>query len=436
MGGHHRLGLPVAAGRWPVIGHLHRVFGNQPAFFAEMAGQGEFCWFDMGLGDWTLLWSSSEAMALLQHEHARSDYVVASAGPIVGRAVVARDGPDHKRARAVMARPLSPGGIRTSQIGGLMRRLIGARVAAMLDQSSVNVYDEMRELALEVIFRVLGVEADQLAAWSKAYANLLGGFVRVAGWLPGTPLWRARRARRWIDGQLGLLVDAVRDHDDPTGLLAAMVRGRTEVGQSLSDEELFDNVRILVLAGHETTASTMTWAVLHVLADPALFEALRDEVRQAGGPPVVPSDLEGFPKTEAVFREALRRYPPVAFTMRNLAEPTRLGGREIPAGVRVTVSLDRLSKDPAHYRCPERFDPSRWATLGRAPRPIETVQFGGGPHFCLGYHLAWLEVAQMIATLVDHVDRSGATWEATVPDATYFPLVHPVREGAIIRRRA
>ena len=424
---HETLGLPVAGGRLPLVGHLTRLYGNQRRFVEELVEQGPLCWFDMGGGDWTLLYGRPDAFELMAHPDLSSRHVGPSSGPIVGDAVIGLDGADHRRARNAMTRSFSPGGLSTSEVGRLTASIIETRVSAMLSRRRFCLLDEMRGLTLEIIFRILGVRPRDLRAWAKSYRALLGGFVQIAGGLPGSPLWRARRARRWLDRRFRELI---RDNDAEARLLLSLVDSARDGG--MSPGELDDNLRLLALAGHETSASVMTWAALYVLHDPELRSRIAAEVHEAGGPPMAPGDLARHPVAEGVFREALRLHPPISFTQRTVETPIELAGRVLPAGVKVTLSLEWLSRHPDHIERPDTFDPDRWVALGRPVRPSEAVQFGGGPHFCLGYHLAWLEIVQLLAFLATTEPR-GSRFTLHWPDPVYFPLLHPRRRATWVQ---
>ena len=103
-------------------------------------------------------------------------------------------------------------------------------------------------------------------------------------------------------------------------------------------------------------------------------------------------------------------------------------GYRIPEGTSVALSLANLLMDPALYKDPQRFDPRRWLGRSTPPTPIEMAGFGGGPHFCLGYHLAWLEVLQFLVALAQKMTAAGLRpriADGPAPQDLFFPVRHP-----------
>ena len=188
-----------------------------------------------------------------------------------------------------------------------------------------------------------------------------------------------------------------------------------------------DNIRLLVLAGHETSASTMAWMVIMMAQRPEVWDRVCAEAVAAGGIPRSPKELRSFPYAEAVFRETLRLHPPVASDSRRALVDFELAGRTVQAGDNVTISIMHLSRDPSTYERPDEFVPERWLGRAEAVSAIELVQFGGGPHFCLGYHLAWMEIVQFAVGIA--LAMRGRNLRPRIvgapPKMRYVPLLHP-----------
>jgi cytochrome P450 len=158
-----------------------------------------------------------------------------------------------------------------------------------------------------------------------------------------------------------------------------------------------------------------------------LWERLCAEATAAGAVPRTPRELKNFPFAEALFRETLRLYPPVSTDARRALVDFELGGRTVPAGTQISISIAHLSRHAAVYERPDEFLPERWLGRAEAITPLELVQFGGGPHFCLGYHLAWMEIVQSAVALALVMRGRGVRPHlmGSFPARRYLPLLHP-----------
>jgi cytochrome P450 len=150
-------------------------------------------------------------------------------------------------------------------------------------------------------------------------------------------------------------------------------------GARLTDAEIFAFLLLILPAGVETTYRASGNLLVALLTQPPLLDALRGD--RAG--------LRG------AFEEALRWQPPITTVVRKAIRDCELGGVAIPAGTHVSVSVAAANRDPARYRDPDRFDPAR--------KNIAHLTFGGGPHLCLGMHLARMEAAVAVDALLDRL---------------------------------
>ncbi len=266
---------------------------------------------------------------------------------------------------------------------------------------------DIYEAALEIILRTIGVLPTMLDEWRARYRTLLLANLGNKPTFPGSPAWRAARAKVWIDAQLLENIERVRRAPADGSLLAQLAASRDDEGRPLSDGELVDNLRLLVLGGHETISATMAWMVLALGCRPNLWSALRAEVGPGAEVPAGPQAARAFPFAEALFREIVRLHPPFGLITRRCEEPFVLHGKTIPRGAIVGVDLWGASRDPAVFDAPDELRPARWLGRSAPPAPIEISQFGTGPHFCLGYHLAWLEAVQLAVALARALGRAG-----------------------------
>jgi cytochrome P450 len=188
-----------------------------------------------------------------------------------------------------------------------------------------------------------------------------------------------------------------------TDVLSLLLEARDEQGTPMRDEELLDEMFTLLMAGHETTATSLAWVLWHLLRHPHALAKLRDEIaRVTGGGDV---EAEHFPRLEyldAVIKESMRLTPVATMVSRRLRDPSRIGGLDLPAGTSVGANIYMAHRRPETWRDPERFDPDRF--VGARPSPYTFFPFGGGVRRCLGAAIATYEMKTVLTELVTRVD--------------------------------
>jgi cytochrome P450 len=211
------------------------------------------------------------------------------------------------------------------------------------------------------------------------------------------------RAKRQLDDVVLRVIDDRRKSgetgDDLLGML--MAARDEETGEAMSDEQLRDEVMTIFLAGHETTANALTWALYLLSQHPDMRERLTREVREVMGdrPPSF-ADLPRLQYPLAVVSEALRLYPPVWLLMRRAEEDGEVGGFRIPRGAFVAISPFVCHRDAGNFPDPERFDPERF--MGEAANSVPRfayLPFSGGPRICIGNSFALME-AQLVLAMI------------------------------------
>jgi len=186
-------------------------------------------------------------------------------------------------------------------------------------------------------------------------------------------------------------------------LLSMLLRAQDEEGDGgqMTDLQLRDEAITIFLAGHETTANTLTWTWYLLSEHPDIEQRLHRELDSvlAGRLPTA----EDFPRlqyTEMVITEAVRLYPPAWILGRRALKDYKLGPYIVPAGAIVIMSPYVMHHDPRYFPDPFRFDPDRWMAEARAPRPqFSYFPFGGGPRRCIGEGFALMESIMVLATL-------------------------------------
>jgi cytochrome P450 len=232
---------------------------------------------------------------------------------------------------------------------------------------------------------------------------------------------RRRRARRTIDHVVERLIGDRRG--DPSGhddLLSRYMSAHDEGEETgMSDAQLRDEVLTLFMAGEETVANAVTWA-LHLLGQhPEVERRVADEVRDVleGRLPTA-ADLERLAVTHRVLLEAMRLFPPAWVIGRRAAVDDTVAGHRIPAGAEVLVAVERIHRHPEFWPAPERFDPDRFLPAPSATRHRWAyIPFIAGAHQCIGMRFALLEGTLLLAVLLQRLRfRPDPRWRV-VPEA-------------------
>ena len=196
------------------------------------------------------------------------------------------------------------------------------------------------------------------------------------------------------------------------------MQARDEDGRGLTDAQLRDQLMTLLVAGHETTASGLAWALERLARHPEMYGRLREEAR-AGGDEYV----------DAVCKETLRIRPVVYLVARRLTEPVEIGGWALPAGATVAPSIYLVHRRPDVYPEPERFRPERF--LEQPAGTYTWIPFGGGVRRCLGASFAQQEIKVVLRTLLEAARLRPASTRPEAPRARHVTIV-PSRGARVV----
>lgn len=191
----------------------------------------------------------------------------------------------------------------------------------------------------------------------------------------------------------------------PGSFLGLLLAARDQQGHALSDRQMAAQANVFTLAGYETTANTLSYAIYCLAAHPEAQQRLLAELDALEGPrdrEITVDDLPNLPYTAAVVDEALRLYPPGANTMRQAKGGMELGGYAVPDGSTVLVAIYSIQRDPGYWPKAEKFLPERWLEGNedlKASNPNAYLPFGSGARMCIGYRFALQEARLTLAQL-------------------------------------
>jgi len=338
-------------------------------------------------------------------------------GPILGaHSILLLDGERHHRERRLMSPPFH--GERMHVYGRLMREIADRVIDRWPLGRPFPIHHEMQAITLDVILRaVFGVDEGatftrvrehverfvaQANGPSAPFIALKPFQIDLGRWTPWGRFVRNRDAIRAI-----LLEEIARRRAEGTAgrsdILSLLVDARDEAGAPMSDAELLDEMFTLLMAGQETTATSLAWVFYHLLRHPGALANLRAELaRVVGSGPVEAQHLPQLEYLDAVTKESARLTPVATNVMRRLHAPARIGGLDLPAGVSVSASIYATHHRPDLWPDPESFLPERF--LGTRPSPNTFFPFGGGVRRCLGAAFATYELKMVLAEVLSRVD--------------------------------
>ncbi|BDE15650.1 putative cytochrome P450 135B1 [Mycobacterium kiyosense] len=327
------------------------------------------------------------------------------AGFVGESSVLVIDGDLHRDRRRLMIAPFQRDAV--TRQAGVISEIAAASVNSWPVGVEFPVAPKMSEITLEVILRtVIGAtDPDRLAALREVMPALLnlGPWASLAIANPDLQLRRPwRYVRRRIEEADRLLYAEIADRRAATDLaqrtdvLAMLVRASHDDGRTMTDSELRDQLMTLLAAGHDTTATALSWALERLVRHPVILRrAVRAADASAAGDPA------GDEYLDAIAKETLRIRPIVFDVGRVLTRPVDLAGYHLPAGVMVAPGIGLVHASPAQYPHPDRFDPDRM--LGTTLGPTTWLPFGGGNRRCLGATFAMVEMRVVLREVLRRV---------------------------------
>ncbi len=326
--------------------------------------------------------------------------------PLVGEgSIVLANGARHKRKRKMMAPPFH--GARMRAYGRTIAEATLRGLDGLVAGDAVDVMAITQQLSLEVILRAaFGVtEASRVAALRRAITSAVAGFPAWLMFLPplqrpfgGVGPW-ARYQESVAALERLLLEEIARARAAPEGsredVLTLLLSARDEDGQPMPDDELVDELRTLVIAGHETTATTLAWALWELHRHPAVLARLVDALAALGDAPA-PEAFAQAPLLAATCDEALRMHPIVPIFRRRVTRDAHVAGHDLRAGTLLSPAVLITHYDAAIFAEPDTFRPERF--LERKYGTSEFMPFGGGNRRCVGAAFANYELQIALGT--------------------------------------
>jgi cytochrome P450 len=299
-----------------------------------------------------------------------------------------------------------------SCFGGHMSRAAQTFVDRWRDGGAVDLDVECRRLTMQSLGRsVLGIDLNQSAEVIAEHMHVASSYsadralrpMRAPRWLPTPARRRARAAVASMRQVTNDILQACRA--DPTRdapLVHALIAATDpETGQPISDHDISNDLLIFILAGHDTTATALTYALWALGHHPDVQDRVAAEAAEIGDRALTPDDVPRLGYTIQVLNEALRLCPPAAGVGRLAVRDIEVDGYRVEAGSLLAVGISALHRDPALWDQPLVFDPDRFCTQSSQDRDRwHFVPFAGGARSCIGEHFAMLETTLALATII------------------------------------
>jgi cytochrome P450 len=330
------------------------------------------------------------------------------AGVMGHHSVLTLIGPEHMRQRKLLLPPFH--GERMREYEETIVAATRRDIAGWPLGRTMALQERTRTITLEVILQaVFGVEAERMGPLKQAIVGLFKPInplmiVRMALSPPSTerPGGAFGRALDRLDALIYEELARRRGQGDLAArrdILSLLLQARDEDGQAMTDVELRDELVTLLLAGHETTSTSVAWAIERLVRHPGKLARLLAEIDEGGEEYLM-----------AVVHETMRVRPVVPIVVRVLTEPFAVGGRTLPAGTRVAPSIYLTNRNPDVYEAPGEFRPERF--LERPPETFAWIPFGGGIRRCIGASFAQLEMKLILRTILQELEPRppGGLW--------------------------
>lgn len=352
----------------------------------------------------------------------KNDLMKGALEPLVGDSIFVSSGDTWRRQRAMIDPAFSH--MRINHAFGSMAAAVDDYETLLAQRAegaeSFSLDFAMSELTADVICRTIfstplsaGTARDVFAAFADFERSVAS--VNLRQLIFGKPWADVRQPQNVLDAcetiraHIGRLVDPRLAGDSPgvDDIVSAVIAARDpETGQPFTREELIDQIGVFFLAGHETTASVLTWVFYILAARPDVVDRIREEVDTiVGDRDVRFADVKQLVFTRNVFREALRLYPPITFIPRVAAEATTIGEFRVKKGAMIMVSPWTSHRNERLWSHADQFDPDRFDRAdGRGADSGVLMSFGLGPRICVGAAFATIESGLIIARLVRRFD--------------------------------
>jgi len=434
---------------YPLVGNLPDFTKDRLGLLQRLARAGDVCAMHFGPFP-AILFNKPEHVHSILVEHAY-DFDKGRAIHTLGRSVIgdgisSSEGDFHRHQRKLMSPPFQPRHI--ASYAEIMSYYGEHMQQTWTDGTVIDVNQHMTNLTMSIIGKALFdadvfTETDELgAAMTVVMAYFSHG---VSTLLPLPYSWptprnrRTHKAMQVLRTRIQRFIDERRNNPaERNDFLSILLQARDEDDKPMSNEQVMAECLTLFVAGHETTATALSWTWYLLCQHPEKYRQVQQEVdRVLQGRTPTYDDLAHLPYCLQVFKEAMRLYPPAYIMSRQALHEVEIDGYRVPKGWVVLLAPYTLHRREDSFPEPEKFDPERFTPEREKQLPrYAYLPFGAGPRICLGMYFAMMEGHLLLATLAHRISFSLVPGQTIVPDPVHHLTLRP--EGSVnvvVKRR-
>lgn len=390
----------------PVIGHTLQIardsYGTQQEYIRRYGP----VYKTHMLGVWRVNLCGPDA---LEHVLLDEDKIFSSEGGwdalrrIYPGGLILQDFDQHRQNRRIMTAAFRASAIREYRLR--MEETMGDLLSTWPEGEAFCFYKAIKDLTLRLggaVFMGLPLDGDLARKINRAITDEIRASVALIRWpIPFTRMWHGVRGRDILRDTFRELIPE-RRRTGGDDFFSQMCLAEDDDGQAWSEADIVNQFNLLIMAAHDTTATSLTVMMAALCQYPEWQNRLADEVASLGAGPMDEAALTQMTETDKVFREALRLVPPVPFIPRMATKAFHWKGFDIPAGTSISLNPGVTMLSPQLFLNPTKFDPDRFSPERAEDRShrFAWTPFGGGAHKCIGMHFATMQVKLFVATLL------------------------------------
>jgi cytochrome P450 len=423
--------LPPGPSGYPFIGILPKMWGNSLDFFQQSAAEyGDVVLLNFGNRKGYLFNNPDDIQYILQtnYRNFQKSTTVSVVPAVLGAGLATNEGDSWLKQRRLMQPAFHKENVQ--RLGDAMIRE-ASRLFPLWDSMAagsapINIFVQMMRLTQNIIVQTMfgGDIHDRAARVGDAWSTVLRYFNQSAYALVQIPSsWPTRRNREFhaaldlLNRETSEIIEkaAALPPDETPDLLALLLAARDEEGGGMSSQQLRDEIMTIFLAGHETTADTLTWTFYLLAQNPAVRAKLHAELDAVlGGRLPTIGDLPKLEFTGNIVQEAVRLYPPFWLIYRTPVTPDEIAGYKVEPGDYIFICPYVIHRDPKFWDTPNTFNPDRFPA--EPANKLAYIPFGAGPRRCIGEQMALMEATLSLASIAQRYQFDLYPGETVTPE--------------------